>query len=683
MANASSIDDATLAPDSFVEALNGLAVGIVSLDFVRRALVSLMEAGEQPAAELECLITEAFESGRISAEDFEILSRDLGRHVGEDEPTEWSAEVVAEAAPTSDTIRRDSSKTHADPAGAAPSQLYPGAVLRNRFVLQSRLDSSGMSEVFKALDRRRQESSAENPWVAIKLVSPSHRHFPEALRLLQREAALAQRLDHPNVVRVYDFDRDGEHAFITMEWLEGESLADLLTRQRHRPLTPARARQILREVGAALQFAHGRGITHADVKPGNIFLTREGGAKLLDFGIARSTQPADDAPGADARTPAYASCEVLEGKEPTAQDDVYSLACVAYRMLTGRRALGAADALAAEAAGRRPTRAKNLTDSQWRALEHALAFRRDVRTPDMASFLRELEPPAPAASTAAQHAPAAAPPGPAARIAPSWFLTAAGLAAVALTAILWRGPDGSDDPPALPSPQVDTAVPPQPPVAAAMPAPTPATDARPRATDRTTAPAIATAPAKEKPRAGVARAVEATQREQRQDEDRAVAKKPSTASETEPPAVTADNPTLQGPLLASVVPAAIAPGAPSPGAVASAVDQPAAPAPTGAVATAPAGPPAVALSSLKFKRYVKPATRLRSRDDDTPGWVELRFTVTPDGHTHAIEILESSPPGLYDRAALAAVNRWRFEPVIDNGQPVERRSAVRLRFQPE
>jgi TonB family protein len=683
MANASSIDDATVAPDGFVEALNGLAVGIVSLDFVRRALVSLAEAGEQPVAELEALIAEAFDSGRISAEDFEILSRDLGRHVGEDEPTEWSAEVVAEAAPTSDTIRRDSSTTHADPTGAAPSQLYPGAVLRNRFVLQSRLDSSGMSEVFKALDRRRQEAGAESPWVAIKLVSPSHRHFPEALRLLQREAALAQRLDHPNIVRVFDFDRDGEHAFITMEWLEGESLADLLTRQRHRPLTPARARQILREIGAALQFAHGRGITHADVKPGNIFLTREGGAKLLDFGIARSTQAADDAPGADARTPAYASCEMLEGKEPTVQDDVYSLACVAYRMLTGRRALGAADALAAEAAGRRPTRAKNLADSQWHALEHALAFRRDARTADMASFLREFEPPTPAASAAVPGVPATAAAGPTARIAPSWFLTAAGLAAVALAAILWRGPDSGDAQPALASPQLDTAAPPQPTVATAVPAPARATDAQPGAADRATAPAIAKAPPQVQPTAGIARPAERAQRSQRKDEDRAPDEEPPSTGEPERTAVTAQNSALGGPLLASVVPTAIAPGASSQGAVASAAGQPPAPAPTGALATAPAGPPEVTLSSLKFKRYVKPATRLRARDDDTPGWVELRFTVAADGHTRAIEILASSPPGLYDRAARAAVNRWRFEPVLENGEPVERRSAVRLRFQPE
>jgi TonB family protein len=541
-----------------------------------------------------------------------------------------------------------------------------------------------MSEVFKALDRRRQESGAESPWVAIKLVSPSHRHFPDALRLLQREAALAQRLDHPNIVRIFDFDRDGEHAFITMEWLEGESLAELLTRQRHRPLTPARARQILREIGAALQFAHGRGITHADVKPGNIFLTREGGAKLLDFGIARSTQLADDAPGADARTPAYASCEMLEGKEPTVQDDVYSLACVAYRMLTGRRALGAADALAAEAAGRRPTRAKNLTDSQWHALEHALAFRRDARTPDMASFLREFEPPTPAASAAVPAAPATAAAGPTARIAPSWFLMAAGLAAVALAGILWRGPNGSDDQPALASPPVATTVPPQPTVATAMPAPAPATDARPGAKDHATAPAIAKAPPPVKPTAGVARAADLAQRSQRKDEDRALDEEPPAATtEAELPAVTAQNPALQGPLLASVVPTAIAPGSSSQGAVASAADQPPAPAPTGAVAAAPAGPPEVALSSLKFERYVKPAARLRARDDDTPGWVELRFTVAADGHTRAIEILGSSPPGLYDRAALVAVNRWRFEPVLENGEPVERRSAVRLRFQPE
>jgi TonB family protein len=652
------------APDTFVEALNGLVVGIVSLDFTRRTLGAALSAEPRARETIQALVASAWEEGRLGDEDYEALIGDLGHKLSEDEPTEWSEDVVSEVAPTSDTVRRQ-----ADGNQARAATLYPGAILRERFVLQSRVDASGMSVVYKALDRRRQEAGADNPFVAIKLVGPATPRYQEALRLLQQEAALAQRLEHTHIVRVFDFDRDGDLAFITMEWLEGESLADLLTRQRHRPLTPAHARQILAEIGAALQFAHGRAVTHADVKPANIFLTRDGGAKLLDFGIAR---PAAAEPGAtlsDARTPAYASCEVLDGAAPTAQDDVYSLACVAYRMFAGHRVFGHDDALAAERAGRRPARIRRLRDAQWQALERALAYRRAARTADVQTFLREFEAADVAAAPLAVARPADASARPDVAPARAWLALAAGIAALALAITLWRGPG---EEPAESEADAGTAR--EAPTAATPPA---LPDTPPRA-----APAPSPAPTAPAPPPTVARRETATPKPVAT----ATKPKPATAKTAAPqPARPAP---AGAPVVAAPTPGqAPLPSAPSPAVAVVAPSADAAPAaavPTEPAPTAePAGPKQVMLSTLNFRRYVEPTRPRSARGPDPVGWVELTFIVGTDGATREARILDSAPPGHYDQSALAAVKRWRFRPVTEDGRPVERRTDVRLRFQPE
>ncbi len=146
---------------------------------------------------------------------------------------------------------------------------------------------------------------------------------------------------------------------------------------------------------------------------------------------------------------------------------------------------------------------------------------------------------------------------------------------------------------------------------------------------------------------------------------------------------------LSGALLASATPAAI--GGETPARPASADLPAAAGEPAGrrdgataeTTPPAPAGPREVTLSALSFRRYVEPANRRQSREPDPAGWVELRFTVDVDGRTRDIQVLDSSPPGHYEESALAAVRRWRFEPLVERGQPVESRTAVRLRFEPE
>ncbi|MEA2078349.1 MAG: protein kinase [Pseudomonadota bacterium] len=276
-----------------------------------------------------------------------------------------------------------------------------GDVLNNRFVLEECIGTGGMSTVYKALDRRKLEANDRYPYVAVKVLNLEFRAHPDSLIALQREAKKSQSLAHPNIVRVYDFDRDGPTVYMTMEYLSGEPLAQILRAPGFKGLPGNEVMRILEGIARALIFAHSNGIIHADFKPANVILTDKGEVKVIDFGIARAFKRPDDSdmevtrfdPGSlGALTPTYASPEMLEQQKPDPRDDVYALACIAYEMLTGRHPFGRMQATEARDGGLEPERRKNLTRRQWKALKSALAFDRDKRTANVQQFLNEFRP---------------------------------------------------------------------------------------------------------------------------------------------------------------------------------------------------------------------------------------------------------------------------------------------------
>ncbi|MEN8801796.1 MAG: serine/threonine-protein kinase, partial [Thiogranum sp.] len=255
--------------------------------------------------------------------------------------------------------------------------------------------------VYKALDRRKLEANDRYPYVAVKVLNVEFRAHPDSLIALQREAKKSQSLAHPNIVRVHDFDRDGATVYMTMEYLPGESLAQLLRAPGFKGFPWDEAMRILECIANALIFAHNNGIIHADFKPANVILTDKGEVKVIDFGIARAFKRPDDSdmeatrfdPGSlGALTPTYASPEMLEQQEPDPRDDVYALACIAYEMLTGRHPFGRIQATEARDGGLQPERKKNLNRRQSKALKAALAFDREKRTPNVQQFLHDMLP---------------------------------------------------------------------------------------------------------------------------------------------------------------------------------------------------------------------------------------------------------------------------------------------------
>lgn len=275
-------------------------------------------------------------------------------------------------------------------------------LLKKRFVLEEVLGAGGMGVVYKAKDLLKIEAQDRDPYVAVKVLGEEFKAHPEAFIALQRESRKSQRIAHPNIVNVFDFDRDGDTVFMTMEFLDGVSLDKLISQYRATGLPHDDAWKILEGICSALLHAHNENIIHSDFKPGNIFFTNKGVAKVFDFGIARAVARAEqfessvddktvfDAGSLGALTPAYASLEMLEGETPDVRDDIYALGCITYELFTGEHPYQRENAFEAAQKKLRPKRIPGLTRRQWRAIERAIAFKREDRIATVDDYWREL-----------------------------------------------------------------------------------------------------------------------------------------------------------------------------------------------------------------------------------------------------------------------------------------------------
>jgi len=273
--------------------------------------------------------------------------------------------------------------------------LGPGVTLKERFVLLEKLGQGGMGIVFKAKDLLKVEAQDRDPYVAIKVLTDAFKKYSGSFIALQREASKAQRLAHPNIATVYDFDRDGNTVFMTMEYLQGKPLNQLLKEVVKKPLKKDHALHIIEELCSGLSYAHEKMLIHSDFKPGNCFLLNDGQVKLLDFGIARaSTQTEEerentlfDPAKLSAVTPAYATPEMFAGMNPDPRDDIYGLACVSYQLLAGgKHPYNKVAAPKIKELGIKPKPIKGLNRRQQKTLMKALTVVREDRIATVEKF---------------------------------------------------------------------------------------------------------------------------------------------------------------------------------------------------------------------------------------------------------------------------------------------------------
>ena len=218
----------------------------------------------------------------------------------------------------------------------SPAADLVGAIVADRYRILEKLGEGGMGTVYLA------EHVKMGRMSAIKVISKSLTQDADAIARFNREAANASRINHPNVCAIYDFGETEDGViYLAMEFIEGESLTDLIDREG--ALAPKRAADIARQTAEALKAAHEFGIVHRDLKPDNIMITKTRGgsdhAKVVDFGIAKAAGGDEKQnvtkTGLVVGTPEYMSPEQLSGDAVDGRSDIYSLALVFFRMLTG------------------------------------------------------------------------------------------------------------------------------------------------------------------------------------------------------------------------------------------------------------------------------------------------------------------------------------------------------------
>ncbi len=395
---------------SFDDKLEAKADDVQMLAEIQEGIGRLLVASGGNEAEVRRVLQERFEAGELRKETFQLVKSMLDRYVSERVPTSPSAPSKTAAKNRQANRRSTDIKNPDDKFGSttvipddsfkkdtADERVQIGSVLRDRFMLKERVSGGSMGVVNKALDRRLAEAGSSDPWVAIKVLSPQLSRDGAALRALQQEAAKGRCLTHANIVRFIDLDREDDLYFIVMEWLDGQPLSEILDSAASKTMNIDRAFGIVRQIGKALDYAHRCGIIHADVKPANVMMMPNGDAKLFDFGVARVRQKqAEGQDGFDpgvlgAMTPAYSSMQVLTGDDPVATDDVFSLACLLYRLVAGYRVFGPRNAAEAADEGMTPQRPGGLSDTQWRALKRALSYPRITRFDSMTGFMKALD----------------------------------------------------------------------------------------------------------------------------------------------------------------------------------------------------------------------------------------------------------------------------------------------------
>jgi len=265
---------------------------------------------------------------------------------------------------------------------ASTPPLGVGEILCDRYVIESQLANGGMGTVYKALDQSRSEHTDADAYVAIKVLHEKTRSRSDVLAKLRREFYCAQALSHRSIIKVYELDLH-QFPFFSMELIDGENLPSLMQRFHPVPLPRSYVWAVIREVGDGLAHAHERRVIHGDIKPQNVMVTNSGEVRILDFGTSGGS--------ATAMTPAYASCDLLEGREADPRDDLFALACMSYELLAGEHPFQHRRATEARSQKIAPPRPPGLTGRQWKALMQGLAWERADRPPSVRDWLADLE----------------------------------------------------------------------------------------------------------------------------------------------------------------------------------------------------------------------------------------------------------------------------------------------------
>ncbi len=397
----------------WLEALSG---GACDEDAFLHAMHDITRTAPDSGWDLLSMVDQYYRRGRIKPEVFrnlksylegQLLGTALDIEVSVPLPQREDTLAAAETIPIAATLANELSAAERDPLasfamgreaateGHGPErEIDVGDVLRDRYRIMSVLGRGGTGTVLEAVDQFRLDVPNGGQRVALKVLDSDVAERPELLNQLRLEFQHLQSLSHPNIVRVHEYDRDGDVAFFTMEYLNGLSLSRVLSARHQVALNRRHALIIIRDVGAALAYAHARDIVHGDLNPGNIFITHDGEVRVLDFGGSRTLHQGprmSDFESSEQRpiaTPRFASCQLLDGEAADMQDDLYAFACVIYVLMAGKHPFGELTAVQARSLHKTPKRPPGLTREQWRTLQRGLSFNRGQRPADVRALVK-------------------------------------------------------------------------------------------------------------------------------------------------------------------------------------------------------------------------------------------------------------------------------------------------------
>ena len=269
-------------------------------------------------------------------------------------------------------------------AGPTPPRTLPERI--GRYKVVDRIGRGAMGVVYSARDDR------DGRQVALKVMMADLEGDKETRIRFEREAKVAGELLHRNIINVFDMGEEDGRLYMVMELLDGETLGDYLKRVGRPPLEWSL--DMMMQVCEGLAVAHAHGIVHRDIKPGNLFVMKDGGVKILDFGVARLANSSMTASGFIVGTPDFMSPEQARGKPIDRRSDVFSAGAVFYYVLTGRKPFAAPDlpAVLHKVTNEDPPAltAEEAPAGLWRIIAKALAKSTTDRYTDMGALLTDL-----------------------------------------------------------------------------------------------------------------------------------------------------------------------------------------------------------------------------------------------------------------------------------------------------
>ncbi len=373
------------------EWLDALSKGACDPDTFSRAMTEYFQSAPDGSWEVISLLDQYHRLGKIESTLFQRLTSQFQSvALGADMTGAWRAPppVTQDKTPAAPATEH-ASVAIVDLRNPLSAQVRPIAdqLLRGRYRLARVLQRDAVGTVHEAIDQERLDPSESNRKTAIKVV---HKEISARVDLYN-ELRLAfedvQSLSHPNILRVHEFDRDGDTVFFSMELLSGLPLSAVLANRNHVPLSRTHATTIIRQVGDAIRYAHSRGVVHGDIRPENIFVTDEGNIRVLAFGAWRSL---DSNPQPFVVQAVYPGDQTLEDRLPEKGVDLYGIACLACVLWTGYHPFNNLSAAEARAMRVKPQRPPGLSRQEWNALRAALKFERGQASSDIAMWLRQV-----------------------------------------------------------------------------------------------------------------------------------------------------------------------------------------------------------------------------------------------------------------------------------------------------